>query len=63
LIISFLAIIKIGGVFVPIDVKWPDERVRMVIYETKSKLLLVDEEHAGVYENSINVKYASLYIE
>ncbi|MBL6449151.1 amino acid adenylation domain-containing protein [Fulvivirga sp. 29W222] len=44
-IISFLGILKAGGVYVPIDPKNPKERIRHVISETGLKTILTQSEY------------------
>lgn len=43
LIAALLGILKCGGVYVPVDPSWPDERLQRVFDETRSAHLLTDE--------------------
>lgn len=42
-IISILAILKAGASFVPIDPKWPDERVKYVLQDSRAKAMIVQD--------------------
>ncbi|MCR4561907.1 MAG: amino acid adenylation domain-containing protein [Bacilli bacterium] len=46
-------IIKSGGAFVPIDPKYPDDRVEYIITDSKSKFLLATKEIIKAKENLI----------
>ncbi|PNQ87754.1 non-ribosomal peptide synthetase [Paenibacillus polymyxa] len=46
MIVGMLAILKAGGVYVPIDSDYPDERVRYLLEDSETKILLVQKmEH------------------
>ncbi|MGW8959227.1 amino acid adenylation domain-containing protein [Paenibacillus sp. NPDC055715] len=46
MIVGMLAILKAGGVYVPIDSDYPDERVRYLLEDSDAKILLVQRmEH------------------
>ncbi|KQB41358.1 non-ribosomal peptide synthetase [Flavobacterium aquidurense] len=45
-IISILAILKAGGVYVPIDFELPDDRKRFIIEDTQLKLLISEDSCA-----------------
>ncbi|MFY7569216.1 amino acid adenylation domain-containing protein [Streptomyces sp. WI04-05B] len=42
LIVSVLAVLKAGAVYVPLEPTYPDERVRLLLTETRSLVLLTD---------------------
>ncbi|MER7756434.1 amino acid adenylation domain-containing protein [Kitasatospora sp. NPDC097643] len=51
LVVSLLAITKTGGVYVPLDVRSPEARIRAILDDTEPALLLTDGSHpapAGV---------------
>ncbi len=48
IIAAIVAIIKLGAIYVPVDPRYPTERIKFIIENTRSKLLLM-------YQNSINV--------
>ena len=41
LILGILAIVKAGGVYVPLDASYPDERLRFMLEDTAARLVLV----------------------
>jgi len=41
-IISILAILKIGGIYLPIDSKYPEERIRYMIADSDIKYLIIE---------------------
>ena len=47
--IAMIALLKIGAAFVPIDVSWPHERLRVIVSELKARVVLCDDESiAGI---------------
>lgn len=60
LIITIYAIMKVGAVFIPIDIKWPEQRVGQVIESTKAKILIVDSEHKVNHYNYWCIEYNKL---
>lgn len=42
LIIAIMAIFKCGGVYTPINAKYPDERVDYVLHDSKPKIIITD---------------------
>ncbi len=44
LIIGFLAILKAGGVYLPLDLAYPDERLRFVLRDARAAVLLTQDE-------------------
>ncbi|AYN39399.1 amino acid adenylation domain-containing protein [Streptomyces dangxiongensis] len=47
LIVSVLAVLKASAVYVPLEPTYPDERVRLLLDETRSPVLLTDSGRAG----------------
>ena len=45
MIISILAVLKAGGVYVPIDPEYPDERIAYILNDTKTKIILTNIIH------------------
>lgn len=43
-IISILAILKTGAIFVPIDVEYPDDRIDYILKDSKASLVLTTQE-------------------
>lgn len=61
-LISILAILKSGAVFLPIDPKYPDDRVRYIIEDSQLQFLLCDFETINTvdYENKVEVTQLQL---
>ncbi len=57
MIIGIIAVMKCGGVYVPIEIDYPKERVQYMIKNTNSKIVLVDKhyiEFQKVQEINVN---------
>ncbi|MBL6449304.1 amino acid adenylation domain-containing protein [Fulvivirga sp. 29W222] len=50
MIIGILGILKVGGVYVPVDQKYPDERVQYILKDTQAKIFLTDQYREAVDE-------------
>lgn len=48
MIIGILAIIKAGGVYVPIDPEYPEQRINFIIEDSECKVLLVQDKYKNV---------------
>lgn len=53
-IVSFLAILKLGGVYLPIDTNYPLERINYLIKDSGLKLLI------NIGENTLNIDHCDL---
>ncbi|MDQ1351276.1 MAG: hypothetical protein QG657_1578, partial [Acidobacteriota bacterium] len=53
LLISFLSIMKTGAAFVPVDVRWPGERIKVVLNDLDQVFILASFDNAGL-ENEWN---------
>lgn len=47
MLVSILAIWKAGGAYIPVDVSYPDERLRVILEESESNMVLTMSEHAS----------------
>ncbi|RZK14361.1 MAG: amino acid adenylation domain-containing protein, partial [Flavobacterium sp.] len=47
MIIGILGILKAGGVYVPIDPLYPDERIKYIFNDTESTIALTDKQNFG----------------
>jgi amino acid adenylation domain-containing protein len=47
MIVAFLAILKAGAAYVPLDLSYPTERLAFMIADTRMPLILTDSAHAG----------------
>ena len=45
MLISILAVLKTGAAYVPIDPKYPSERVNYILSDTQAKLVITNEEY------------------
>ena len=63
MLISIMAIIKAGGAYMPIDPDYPEDRIKYMLDDSKSKLLLTTDELAEKAEgiSYINVKDRNIY--
>ena len=52
-IISLIAIMKIGAVFIPIDPEYPEERIKYILSNSNSKLILTINEIFKLFENTL----------
>ena len=50
-IISMLAIFKIGAVYLPLDVEYPEERLQYLIDDSSAKFILTENNHANQFKN------------
>ncbi|MBQ2613108.1 MAG: amino acid adenylation domain-containing protein, partial [Methanobrevibacter sp.] len=48
---SILSILSIGAVYVPVDDKYPDERVKFILDDVKTNVVLVSDETSGRVDN------------
>lgn len=56
ILVSILAIHKIGGIYVPVDPGFPEARVSAILNEVNPPVILCDEQSDGVHP-----KYSTLY--
>ena len=55
LIASVLGIIKAGGAFIPIDPKYPKNRIKQILEDSDSKFVIINDEIDFNIENTIDV--------
>ena len=51
LIVAILAILKAGGVYVPLDPGYPEERQRYMLEDTQCRLVITDSENAALVKH------------
>ena len=57
MIISILATLKLGAIYLPIDVRYPSKRIQSIIDDTKSHLLITDQEIDNItIKNLLSIK-------
>ncbi|MFD1990034.1 non-ribosomal peptide synthetase [Paenibacillus nicotianae] len=70
-IISILAILKVGGAYLPIDIEYPNERVEYILQDSQASLVLVqnDQDRINSYpvpaiavREKLNNKYLDLEV-
>ncbi|MFO0319377.1 MAG: amino acid adenylation domain-containing protein, partial [Neisseriaceae bacterium] len=54
MIICILAVLKAGGAYVPIDPSYPDERIKYILKDTQTKIVLTNEIHQDKLRHIIN---------
>ena len=54
MLIGILAVLKAGGAYVPMDPNYPDERIRYILSDTKSIVVLTNRDHKQRLEGIIN---------
>ena len=54
LLISILAVLKLGACYVPIDPAYPEERIKTIIHDSNSKLLITNQSID--FKNKINIE-------
>lgn len=61
-IAAIIGILKAGCAYVPIDVSYPEERIRYIIKDCKPKLILCDDEFMGIDDTipCVSLKMADL---
>ncbi|MEU6062285.1 amino acid adenylation domain-containing protein [Streptomyces sp. NPDC047097] len=47
LLVAYLAVLKCGAAYVPVDPRLPEARVAMIMEDTGARVLLTEEAHAG----------------
>ncbi|EMY69950.1 amino acid adenylation domain-containing protein [Leptospira vanthielii] len=55
LVVALLAILKIGASYIPIDMKVPEDRLSFMLVDSRSKLLLSENDFENIGINYINV--------
>ncbi|WP_160647979.1 non-ribosomal peptide synthetase [Chengkuizengella marina] len=55
LVVSILAIMKIGAAYIPIDPKYPVQRINYMLKDSKTKLLITDKNMKDVVEQDITM--------
>ena len=51
MLIAILAVLKVGGAYVPIDLSYPDERIQYILEDTNTKVVLTNEIYKERLEN------------
>jgi amino acid adenylation domain-containing protein len=59
-VVALLALLQLGAAFVPIDPRWPTERIRLILDDCQPVFLLTDEKHSDCVAFSPHLSFASL---
>ena len=64
-LLSCLGVLSMGGVYVPIDMDYPDERIVLMLKDTGSKVVLVSDETEGrmceiIRDNGLDIDVLNL---
>lgn len=49
MIVTILAVLKAGGIYVPIDPSYPSERIKYIISDCKAKIIIVSEKSHSIF--------------
>ncbi|QHS63325.1 non-ribosomal peptide synthetase [Chitinophaga agri] len=55
LIVTLLGILKAGAAFVPIDPRYPQQRIQQMLSETDCTIAIVHSEYRGFFNNTVQV--------
>lgn len=58
MMIGIYAILKVGGVYLPIDPNYPEERIKYIIENSKTKTILCQENYKSTF--NLNIEFLSL---
>jgi amino acid adenylation domain-containing protein/non-ribosomal peptide synthase protein (TIGR01720 family) len=61
-LIAILAILKVGGAYVPMDPGYPDERIKYILEDTKTKLVLANAAYQQRLQSLIPITKASILV-
>ncbi len=53
MIVGIMAILKSGGAYLPMDPDYPEERIKYMLADSGSRILLTDSTNGMTYEKSI----------
>ncbi|NDA90049.1 MAG: amino acid adenylation domain-containing protein, partial [Alphaproteobacteria bacterium] len=62
MLIVILAVLKAGGAYVPIDSEYPDERIKYILGDTDSKVILINEVYKERLANLVNTDYRNIIV-
>jgi amino acid adenylation domain-containing protein len=53
MLISLLAILKLGAVYIPLDPSYPKERIEFMLEDSDAKYLLISKKYSGFFKGDI----------
>jgi len=59
MLISLLAVMKAGGTYIPLDLRYPDQRIEAIIHDSEPHFILTNEAYCAKLENIISKSYPS----
>ena len=60
MLIAILSVLKVGGAYVPVDPSYPDERIKYILEDTNTKLVLTNEVYKQRLEDISKASVANL---
>ncbi|WP_316749141.1 non-ribosomal peptide synthetase [Pedobacter gandavensis] len=57
MVVGLLGILKVGGVYLPLDPDFPHDRIVYMLEDSKAKMLLVSKAYAGKFTSTETVEY------
>ncbi|MDW3192239.1 MAG: amino acid adenylation domain-containing protein [Cytophagales bacterium] len=55
LVVGILATLKLGATYLPLDIKQPEKRIRYLLSDSNTVLLLSEHENVSLYSDQVNV--------
>ncbi|MCB9096284.1 MAG: amino acid adenylation domain-containing protein [Arcobacter sp.] len=62
MIIGILAVIKLGASYIPFDQRYPNQRIKGILTDTRAKLLIMNEQYKGRLAEDINKNICKIFI-
>ena len=63
LAIGLLAILKVGGAYLPIDPEYPEERIEYMLLDSGAKMLLSNKKTKKIINEKLNIKKVDIGLE
>jgi amino acid adenylation domain-containing protein len=60
MLISLLAILRAGAVYIPLDPSYPKDRIEFMLEDSGAKYLLLTQKYSGFYEGNIIIIFADI---
>lgn len=51
-IVAFLAVLKVGSAYIPIDGQLPENRIKMIIEDSQAELVITEDPYLGKFEET-----------
>ena len=63
LAIGLLAILKVGGAYLPIDPEYPEDRIEYMLLDSKAKMILSNKRTQSVISKKLDIKKVDIGLE